>query len=352
MATTSFLSKEDMKVLLPDEDIMLKRFGRDQPSYRRQFAPLTTLPQGEMYVEEGEGVYLDAATDMPETETAPGEVLGNVDVVRYEGDQTYIPRMTHGITVEQEDLEKNGGAEKLQRLRNGLVELFDLQADLQFLNGAADENGNQITPGIFNWLDANIDTSGGQGPGGDSQVIDCSQFDTATDLDDIPANIIVQEAYGRTTGEYADTTWELALGQHDTWALWNGIQNNDGVTQMSHWVANDNDQVGVGVRRTLNIQPEIGLPTAPDANDTLRFDVEYPDDTMYLIPEHGGDFYELYEQARPTGRDDPVPQEGFRERHEFRWRAKSVYNMGTYVNDDGEYPAMDVIRLDNVSSLF
>jgi hypothetical protein len=354
MTTTTFLTEKQQSLLLPDEEYFLERKGFDRPAIRRELAPVTPLSAGDRYVEQGDAIYATPTSDMPESDTTPGEIFGNVDVERVVGEQVRIPRMTHGLTVDQEDLEIQAGddtpsgADKLQRERDLLMEMFDVQADYQFMQGIHDERGNQVQPGVFEYLDANIPAS---------NIIDASSTQYSNS-GEIPANVIVQEAYSKLTGEYANDGWDVAFAKHDVHALWNTIDNNSGVTQKSHWLDLESDSDGVGqsiVNDFIKIPEKIGLRTAPEYSaEELRFDVDFPtanngtdDDVMYLIPDHGGDFYELYEQAQPQMSDTPVRKEGLKERHEFYWRAGQTFNLNHRVDD----VATDAIKIENVSAL-
>lgn len=344
MATTSFLTEEAQELLLPDEDIMLEREGRDRRGIRREIAPTTEMERGTRYVEEGDGVYADAKSSMPTSDTSVGEVLGNVDIVRYTGEQVRIPRMTHGMTLDSEELEINGAQEKVTRAQDVVMEQFDIQADLQFLLGITDEEGNTVKPDVFTWLDNHI-------PSGN--VIDAS-----ANTYDVPANVVVRDAYQQTTGEYADDGWDFVLWDHQTRALWNEIDNNSGVRQASQWLDLENDAQGVGqsiVGDQVLIPDSIGLRTPPDQPDSLQFDIStFPDNSMYLIPDHGGDFFEMYEQPEPTLIDDPIRKNGGKVEYEYYWRAGHAFGFGSHRTDDGAGSdiARDVVRIDNVSSLF
>lgn len=346
MATTTFLSKEEQRLLQPDDDSMLERKGRDRRGIRRELAPTTEMPRGTRYVEEGEGVYASADTDMPTTETSVGEVLGNVDIVRYIGNQVRVPRMTHSLSVDAEDLEIEGAEEKVRRSRDVLMETFDIQADLQFLNGITDEAGNTVQPGLFSWLDANIPSE---------NVYDASTYDVSADLNGHQANLIVQEAYSNTSGEYADDSWDHVIWDHTSRAQWNQIDNNSGVSQASQWLDLGSDAANVGqslVGDQVLIPNTIGLPTAPDQPDSLQFDVNFPSDTMYLIPDHGGDFYEMFEQPEPSLIDEPIRKNGGRQEYEYYWRAGQAFGFNAHDLDNETDKAKDVVRIDNVSAMF
>lgn len=346
MATTSFLTEEAQTLLAPDEDVMLERKGRDRRGIRRELAGTTEMARGTRYVEEGEGVYASPETDMPTPETSVGEVLGNVDIVRYVGDQVRVPRMAHSMTLDAEDLEIDGAQEKVSRSRDVLFETFDIQADLQFLKGVADEQGNAVQPGLFDWLDSNIPSD---------NVLDASTYDVSADLNGVPANIVVQEAYSGTSGEYVEDAWDYVMWDHGVRANWNQIDNNSGVRQASQFLDLGSDAQGVGnslVNDAVLIPDQMGLPTAPDADDTLRFDIPFPNDTMYLIPDHGGDFWELYEQPEPTLVQEPLRKSGAKIEYEYFWRAGQAYGFNAHNLDNESSKAKDVVRIDNVSSLF
>lgn len=353
MTTTSFLTEKVQTLLEPDEDLMLEREGRDRRGIRREIAPLMEMERGTRYVEEGDGMYVDAKSDMPTSDTAVGEVLGNVDIVRYVGDQVRIPRMTHGLTVDIEEMEVDGAEEKVRRAQDAVMEMFDIQADLQFLTGITDEEGNTVQPGVFEWIDSNIDSG---------NVIDAGSWQSSNSGSP-PANVVVSEAYSKTTGEYADDSWDFVMWKHNVRAQWNRIDNNSGVSQQSQWLDLGSDAQGVGqslVNDVVLIPENIGLRTAPDAADTLRFPINFPtasngsdDDVMYLVPDHGGDFFQMYEQPEPTLIGDPIRKEGGKQRYEYYWRAGQAFGFGSHRNDDGtgDGTPEDLVKIENISGL-
>jgi hypothetical protein len=359
MATTSFHNEDDFtQQVAPDEDVMLERRGRDRRGLRREVAPLTEMPRGTRKIEEGDGVYVDSEADMPEGTTGVGEVLGNVDIVRYVGDEVTIPRMTHGMTVDAEDLELGNANEKVNRAQDALMEMFDIQADLQFLLGITDENGNQVQPGIFEWLDDNI-------PSGN--VINAGDYTSQYSIDNgQPSNIIQRVAYETTEGVYADDSWDFAMYPHSVRALWNTIDANSGAAIKSQFMDLGDDAQNVGqsiVGGEFLIPSKTGLRTAPDQPDTLQFDItgNLPaadngdnDDVMYLIPDHGGDFFEVYEQPEPTMIQEPIRKNGGQLEYEFYWRAGQAFGFGSHETDDGQggSVAHDAVKIENVSALF
>lgn len=359
MATTSFHNEDDFtQQVAPDEDVMLERRGRDRRGLRREIAPTTEMPRGTRKIEEGDGVYVNSESDMPEGTTGVGEVLGNVDIVRYVGDDVEIPRMTHGMTVDAEDLELGNANEKVNRAQDALMEMFDIQADLQFLLGITDEQGNQVQPGVFEWLDDNI-------PSGN--VINAGDYTTSYSIDNgQPANIIQRVAYETTEGIYADDSWDFAMYPHNVRALWNTIDANSGAEIKSQFMDLGDDAQGVGssiVGGEFLIPSKTGLRTAPDQPDTLSFDITgslptasngADDDVMYLIPDHGGDFFEMYEQPEPTMIQEPIRKNGGQLEYEFYWRAGQAFGFGSHETDDGAggSVAHDVVKIENVSALF
>lgn len=359
MATTSFHTEEDFtEQVAPDEDVMLERRGRDRRGLRREVAPLTEMERGTRKIEEGDGVYVDAKSDMPTGTTGVGEVLGNVDIVRYIGDEVLIPRMTHGMTVDAEDLDIGNANEKVNRAQDALMEMFDIQADLQFLLGITDEEGNQVQPGVFEWLDNNI-------PAGN--VINAGDYTTDYSISNgQPSNIVQRVAYETTEGIYADDSWDFAMYPHNVRALWNTIDSNSGATLKSQFMDLGDDAQGVGssiVGGEFLIPSQTGLRTAPDQPDTLTFDITgnlptatngADDDVMYLIPDHGGDFFEMYEQPEPTMIQEPIRKNGGALEYEFYWRAGQAFGFGSHETDDGAggSVAHDAVKIENVSALF
>lgn len=359
MATTSFHTEEDFtEQVAPDEDVMLERRGRDRRGLRREVAPLTEMERGTRKIEEGDGVYVDAKSDMPTGTTGVGEVLGNVDIVRYIGDEVLIPRMTHGMTVDAEDLAIGNANEKVNRAQDALMEMFDIQADLQFLLGITDEEGNQVQPGVFEWLDNNIPAD---------NVINAGDYTADYSISNgQPSNIVQRVAYETTEGIYADDSWDFAMYPHNVRALWNTIDSNSGATIKSQFMDLGDDAQGVGssiVGGEFLIPSQTGLRTAPDQPDTLTFDITgnlptasngNDDDVMYLIPDHGGDFFEMYEQPEPTMIQEPIRKNGGALEYEFYWRAGQAFGFGSHETDDGAggNVAHDAVKIENVSALF
>lgn len=340
--TTSTTNKEMMEVVLPDENLMFYREGFDRPSIRREFAGVTALGRGERYVKQGNATYVHPDSDMPTGPTGTAESFGNVELVRELGKQVEMPRFTHGFTHELEDDEVD--TSHLADSKQAIMELFDIQADLSFFQGVHDEQGNEIVPGIFDWLDGAIPTE---------NVIDCTQWDTdMSELNGLPANIIKKVAYQNVTGEYVLNTWDAAVAKHNVWAMWNELGTFEGTTgsEKSQWqlVADNNDTGGVGINRAIKIPDSIGIPSPTDMSDRLSWDVDViGDDEMYLLPNHGGDFYQLYEQGTPDHRG-PLDKDGFRVRHEYKWRGGAAYGFSHRAGG----LAPDTFKLTNVSALF
>lgn len=356
---SSVLTKEQQSLVKPDENLMFEREGFDRRSLRREFAPVETIDPSTKYVEQGNVSYIHPQSDMPSGPTVEGESFGNIELVREVGGTQQIPRYTNGFTVDQEDTEVDN--RWLMDARDGIMELFDIQADLAFMLGLSTEADNTVFSGVFEWLDNNIPAS---------NIIDCSQYDPSTgDLQGVPANIVAQKAYSYVTGEYVTDQWDLAVAKHPVWAEWNQLGTFDGATVESQWemMQADANSDNVGVNRRIQLPKQIGLRGPSDMEEGLKFPLELPtrtnagynspigdladytddDDVMYLIPRHDGDFYELYEQATPDTRG-PLAKEGFRERWEYKWRGGVV--QGQSFKSDGV--AVDAIKLENVTALF
>ena len=351
---TSVMNEEQLSVVKPDAGVMINRsenpqLGFDQSGLRREFTMVNQLEQGQRYVEEGSATFLSGESDMPEGPTGIGEVFGNVNLVSVDGGRQKIPRYTHGFTVDIEDGEVDAGAEALQNKRDGILEMFDVAADLAFLQGMDDEAGNVIFEGVFAWLQSNMPTE---------NIIDASSYDlSAGDLNGVPANIVTQVAYKEVDNLYMTTTWDIAAAKPQVWGDWNSYGTFDGAMVQSQWdlvSASEND-AGVGVQRRVTVPPQIGLPSNPTSDDELVFDITFPtanagddDDVMFLIPNHGGDFYELWEEGSPDHR--VVEKEGFRERHEYKWRGGVVYGQNNHKFATDK--ARDAVKIENVSTLF
>lgn len=346
MTTTSILTKEQQELVEPDEDIMFEREGFDRQGLRRELAPVTTIEPGTRFVEQGQAVFVHPDSDMPEGPTSIGESLGNVELVREVGGSVQIPRYTHGFSLDIEDREVPEMNMFIQDMRDAILELFDLQADVAFINGLNDHAGNEVMPGVFQWLQDNMDAS---------NIIDCSTYDLdAGDLNGIPANVVLREAYDEISGEYVTTTFDVAVAKHNVWSYWNEIGRADYNVNRSQWEMVQDDGDGVGVRRRMTLPDSTGLRAPSTMDADLTFDLSFPtanngsdDDVMFLIPQHNGDFYELYEQASPDVRG-PIEKEGWRERWEYKWRAGATFGFSHRAGGN----ATDVIKLENVSTLF
>lgn len=353
--TTSVLNQKQQTVLQPDEDLMFDLEGFDYDMIRQDMAPVRPLDAGQKYIEQGDAMFMDPqTTDYPEGPTSVGEVLGNVDLVRVTGDKKEIPRYTAGFHVDTEDNDVD--ATIVQRKRDAIMELFQKQADYAFLQGLQDEAGNTVFKGVFQWLEDNMPTA---------NIIDCSNYDPSSgDLDGVPANIVLQEAYSQVTGEYVGTSgqWEYAVAKHPIWAEWNQVGTFDGAVVQSQWeIMQATDNAGVGVGDRILIPDQIGFRGPPSGGDLQR-SIDFPgrtntgytsplsdasDDVLWLIPEHNGDFYELYEEGTPTHR--MIEKEGFKEKHEYRWRAGVVQGF-THKRDTNV--AQDAFKLENITALF
>ena len=356
--TTSVMNEEQLTLMKPDAGVMLNRddnpqLGFDRSAIRREFTAANQLEQGQRYVEEGDATFITGDSDMPEAPTGIGEVFGNVNLVSVEGGRQKIPRYTHGVTVEIEDGEVVEGRDALMSKRDGVLEMFDVAADLAFLQGMSDEAGNAVFAGVFEWLQTNMPSE---------NIIDANDYDlSAGDLGGVPANIITQVAYKEVDNLYMTEMWDIAAAKPTVWGDWNSYSTHDGAVVQSQWdlVSTTENEAGVGVGRRVTVPPQIGLPSDPNSDEDLVFDIDMPslensdagggaDDVMFLIPNHGGDFYECYEEGSPDHR--VVDKEGFRERHEYKWRGGVVYgqNNHKFTTDI----ARDAVKIENVSTLF
>jgi hypothetical protein len=356
--TSSVLNEDQLTMMKPDAGIMIQRGegetdGFDREAIRQEFAPVRTIDPGTKYIEEGQTTFLDQGTDFPEGPAGLGESLGNVELVRVVGGQQEIPKYVHGFSLDVEDREVDDSF--VADMRDGILRLMDVQADYAFLQGLDREDGSTVFKGVFQWLQDNMPSS---------NIIDCSTYDPpAGDLQGVPANIVAEVAYQEVSGHYVTTTWDLAVAKHPVWAKWNQLGTFDGAVVQSQWdlMQADDNEAGVGVNRRILIPDQVGLPTAPQQDNSLTLDISMPslsnssttslgdDDAMFLIPEHNGDFYELYEQPAPDIRG-PLEKEGWKERFEYKWRAGVVFGQNQNKRDTDK--AIDTIKLENVTDLF
>lgn len=361
MTTSSVLTEEQMTLVQPDDGIMIERGegntdGFDRAAIRQEFAPVQALDSSTRYVEEGSATFLDADSDYPVGPAGLGESLGNIELVRVVGDQQPIPKYVHGFTIDIEDREVDNSF--VSEMRDGLLRLFDVEADYAFLQGLQREDGSDVFKGVFQWLQDNMPAD---------NIIDCSAYDPSSgDLQGVPANILHEVAYEKVSGHYVETTWDLAVAKHPVWARVNQLGTFDGAVVQSQWelMQADANSASVGVNRRILMPDDIGLPTAPEQGGSLTFSIDMPsrvndgysspldngdDDVLWLIPNHGGDFYELYEQGSPDVRG-PLEKEGWKERFEYKWRAGVVYGFNSHKRDNNI--ALDTIKLENFTALF
>lgn len=364
--TSSVLNEDQLTLVKPDDGVMMDRGDsvdapRDMNMLRQELAPVQALDSGTKYVEEGQATFLDADSDMPTGPAGIGESVGNVELVRVVGGQQAIPKYVHGFSLDVEDREVDDSF--VTDLRDGILTLFDVQADYAFFQGLDREDGSTVFKGVFQWLQDNMPSD---------NIIDCSQYDpSAGDLQGVPANIIKQKAYSQASGVYVNAQWDIAVAKAPVWADWNQLGTFDGATVQSQWdmVQANPDDANVGVNRRMVLPNQIGIPTAPEQGDEFVFSIDLParqndgytspladrdgytadDDAMFLIPDHGGDFYELYEQPSPDVRG-PLEKEGWKERFEYKWRAGVVYGQNSHLTDTDK--ARDVIKLENPTALF
>jgi hypothetical protein len=354
--TTSVLNKKQLTVLKPDENLMFDREGFDRAGIRREYAPINALSPGQRYIEQGDATFMSPDSDFPEAPTSVGESFGNVTLERVTGKVEEIPRYTGGFHLDVEDQDVD--MSHVTNMRDGIMELFDIQADYAFLQGLSREDGSTVFKGVFQWLQDEMPTS---------NIIDCSNYDPSSgDLQGVPANIITQIAFDKVSGEYVgneNMSWDLAVAKPEVWAYWNQYGTFDGAVVQSQWElvdAAEND-MQIGVRRRNNVPREIGLRGPPDRSD-LQLSVDMPsransgyssplsdakDDVMFLIPQHNGDFYELWEEGSPDHR--VIEKEGWKERHEYKWRAGVTQGM---THKRSGKIAVDAIKLENVTALF
>lgn len=338
MATSSILTEEQMTLVEPADDQMFEREGFDRKNIRYQMATVDEVPTGTRYVETGSQAYVSAdGTDRALAPTAVGESGGTIDLVQVNGEQHELVRFTHGFNLLDEDREVN--EELVTNMRDGVLELFDFEADAAFLNGITDEDGNVVHKSALQWVQDAVS--------GTARTIDCSTYSVDTDLDGVPANIIKEVAYGEVSGELVTTNWGMAVGKHSALARFSGYDSDS--TDTTHWerIQAETD-ADVGVKERMTIPEQIALPAPQGSSERIEVTVDdLGSDTIILLPEQAGEvFWRLYENPEPR-HGEPVRKEGMKERHEYVWRHRTVFDPDNRAGD-----APDAIVLQNVSSLF
>lgn len=351
MPTVSRVNQEEfLEVAQPDEDIMFEPEGRDRRGLRYEFSPVERVSAGDRYVTKGDAPFVHPDSDLPFGDSGLGESTGNVDMVVEKGTPRELFRTTHGFTVDMEDEQVDESL--VSENRDAVLNLLDLQADAHFLNGVDDgASGDELREGVLQWLHDNSE-----------DIIDADSYDVDVDLNGVPANIIAREAYGSTSGEYVDNQWNAAISNHSVWSYWNQIGNNDGAGQQSQWESLSSDGAGVGVGRQVGLPDYMSVRTAPSLGGNIQIDVEYPtrnnsspstsavdedSDVMFLLPDHGGDFFQLYEMGSPM--TNSVEKEGFKRRVEYLWRYGHVFD-NSFKASSGA--GTDIVKIENVSTLF
>jgi hypothetical protein len=335
MTTTSILTEEQMtEVIEPLEEQMFKRQGFDRDNLRFEIANVNPVEKGTKYVEIGGQRYLGGtATDRAISPTTVGESDGSIDIVREPAQQYELARFTHGFTLMDEDQEVSN--EDVAETRDAVLELFDMEADAVVFDGLKDDNGNVIKKSVLQWLKDNIPAS---------RTIDASNFSG-----NVPANIIVEDAYSKVSGEFVTESWGMMVGKHAALSNFSSYEDSTNA-QQTHWdlISTDaNDGLGGVVEDTFKVPDNISLPTE-DSDEDIKVTIDdIGSDEIFLLPRQAQThFWQLYEEPSPTHRG-PIMKEGFRERHEYRWRQGVVFdphNRGTN--------ATDAIHIKNVSSAF
>lgn len=350
-STSVFKTEEVREAATPDENVMLERKGFQTRGFRRELGPdllpVNNIGSGVRELERGNAMYADAEGDFPLAPTAIGETGGAVGIEETRGTKFELYRAAHHLGVNIEDREVN--ADQMSEKVRQIMELFDIQMDKWVFDGITDENGNTKRNDIFSELKTGI-------PSG--RTIDCSGLSLSNDLNGVEANVFRQEAYSKMEGHYFNDSWAALVAKHPVHALFNKLDTADGAAIFTHWDVSSGEMVADEpglIDRKIRVPEYIGLQSSNSNAGNLSFSIDsLGDDEALLIPAHGGDFMEMWEQGTPDDRG-PIEKEGWREVFEYKMWGGHAFDVTAGAEaprDDSGNRFPDAIHLTSVSSLF
>lgn len=353
MTSSTTFNSQELAELQPVENEMYTREGFGRKNFRYQFANAEDIGINDRYVEEEETTYVNPdTTEMPHGPTGIGEVAGGgVDFVRQEGDVHATYRFTQGFTVAEEDA--RAGAVSLDEQRRQISEMYDFFADGMWFNGIADQSGNQVKPGMFQWLKSAIPAE---------RTFDCENYDgdsgDTADLvsNDTQENIIKYHAYQTQSGELLDDgdSWGMILGRQEALANLQKVRPADGgiTPRDTYWDAiNAENGVGVGIQDYMLIPEQLRFTEAPNGEQPLTIDLtqNLGSDELIILPSMDAvreNYWRLMQMSEPWSLP-PTRERGGKVTYDNVWRYSQYYDpMNAYAN------AQDSIHLTNVSTLF
>lgn len=356
VSSTTTFTEETLELLEPQESMMYEyaEEGFSRRNFRYEFADSINIGLHDEYVKEGDQSYIDPDTwENPHGPSGMGEVGGSgIDTFEVENGQHPTYRFTQGFRAMVEELER--GDAKLAENRRKVAETFDFFADSCFFTGISDNQGNQLRPGMFQWLKSNID---------DSLTFDLSQYTSGgTETDyvtpGLQENIIKHDAYGNISGRTNDAgNWSVAMGRQKALSHLNTRAVSDGGTtpRESYWerLTTSDDMPGaqVGIDRLMLIPDELKFFETPPGYDDITIDLTnyITDDELLILPnmdsvkEH---YWRLRQMPAPR-MFDPIQERGGHYHMDYAWR----YSHSFLPNNryDG---AEDSVHLTNVSDYF
>lgn len=351
MASQTTTQKREQTRIEPRDQQMRQRLGFDRRGLRREFAGVEDLSLSDKYIETEDRRFINpTSTDLPAGPSGMGETGGTgVEMYVEEGDQWQTFRFTHGFSVLQEDLEASN--DSVAQQRDEVLEIFDFFADSLFMTGIEDRAGNQIKPGMLEYLKSNIPAE---------RTFDCEDYDGDSgddDYTDDPENLLFYDAYSEVSGNLLNSRnsqWDLMVGRQPALANFNRIRDTSaGADRGTYWQKiNSPDAIG-GVSDWTVIPDQMEYPYTPEGVDPLSVDLSsyLGEDEVILLPDMDTvrqNYWRLNEMDTPRSFD--MHQEGGGQmRQDYAWRY--LHRM----NPEGHkrWAALeDAVYLKNVSALF
>lgn len=317
------------EVIEPEERQLLERKGFDRRQIRFELANVTQVDPVDQRAEYGGERYLHPETDGPVGPTTVTESASSgIEIVEAEKTEVSLHRFTNKISlnVEDQEIDERTAREK----RNALMELFDTTFDMAFLTGVEDEHGNVIQISYLQWLKDHIPQE---------RVIDASE-----EVYERAANIIVEDAYSRVTGELVQEDWGMMLGKHEALAQFRRYEDGDSDRTVMEMITDGNTS-GISVGEVMHIPEKIALKGVDGEVFTRQVDDIGEDEVILLPAEAREEFVQIFETSEPMARG-PMSEQNFKLSFEYLARH------GVGFAEDRYDDATDAIRIVNVSDAF
>lgn len=360
VSSTTTFSEEELALIEPQESMMYE-WGNEffsRRNFRYQFANARNIGLHDTHVQEGPKTYIDPdAHEMPHGPSGMGETGGSgIQLFEQEGGEHPTYRFTQGFTTLTENIERGEG--NLNENRRKVAETFDFLADSMWFRGIEDRNGNQVRPGMFDWLKSNIT---------DNRTFDLSQSQYSGDTGSYVANntqenLIKRDAYQTLSGRTNETgVWSMVLGRQNALGMLNARAPSDGGTDPrdTYWNRLNADPAGndnytgnnVGIQRQMLIPDELKFFETPPGYDDITIDLTnvLGENELIVLPDMSEvreNYWRLRQMPSPR-MFDPIQKEGGQTRVDYVWRYSHSFLPDTNYNT-----AEDALHLTNVDQFF